>query len=452
LVVGSSMSSNSGVLQGQNAQAALNITNNPALFDSHVLSSFSSRGPTPDGRLKPDIVSVGENLYTANTAACGLSSVVGTSYAAGSAAAAALIARSFFTAGYYPSGAADPTGQFNTDAPSAVIKAVLINSGQRLSITDSTGTGHYVSLDQYPSSEQGYGRIQLNKVLKANTYAAPNQALFVYPFPDGTLSTKSTAYNCMKTTVAGASIKATLVWTDKAASPSSGHILVNDLDLAIVEQSGITHKSATADGDWDSHNNVEQVELKNLGSGVVLAVHVYGRSVPVGPQSYALVISGEIQYADCPSEFLSASEPDICANDCSGSGVCNGLLCNCTGGKVGLDCSLISCPSTSSGPCGGNGDCDTETGTCTCLRNYAPPSCVGTLPPPVALNDSTTTPEYTAPKSPYTPGLLGGLVIAAFFLGAIVSVFLGGYLAVRYLEYRREKIRKDRSTKDEEMH
>jgi len=226
---------------------------------------------------------------------------------------------------------------------------------------------------------------------------------------------------------------------------------VNDLDLVIVEQNSISHRAKTDDGNFDSYNNVEQVELTNLGAGAILAVHVYGHNVPVGPSAYALVVTGNITYASCPSDFLNGN--NICPNSCSGKGNCTGAICSCNSGRSGLDCSLISCPSTAQGePCGGNGACNTETGVCTCALNYAPPDCVAVLPPPAATNGTTAPITIPPNKSPYTGGLLAGLVIAAFFLGAIVSVFLGGYLAVRYLEYRREKIRKDRSTKDEEMH
>jgi hypothetical protein len=51
------------------------------------LSDFSGRGPTKDGRIKPDVVAPGEWLTTANKGAqdnsCEFKSVKGTSFAAG---------------------------------------------------------------------------------------------------------------------------------------------------------------------------------------------------------------------------------------------------------------------------------------------------------------------------------------------------------------------------------
>jgi len=282
-------------------------------------------------------------------------------------------------------------------------------------------------------------------------FSAPNQGLFIYPFPASSVDTGETVLNCFQANGNGANIKATLVWTDKEATPSSGHILVNDLDLVIVDQSSVAHRTKTEDGNFDSFNNVEQVELQGLIAGSVVAVHVFGHNVPVGPSAYALVVTGNVSYASCPTDFLVGNST-TCPNSCSGQGTCEGLLCTCNSGRYGLDCSLVKCPSTSQGePCGGNGNCNTETGVCSCNLNYASPDCVAILPPPIEVNGTTAPIQIPPNKSPYTGGLLAGLVIAAFFLGAIVSVFLGGYLAVRYLEYRRERVRKDRTTKDEEM-
>jgi len=104
----------------------------------------------------------------------------------------------------------------------------------------------------------------------------------------------------------------------------------------------------------------------------------------------------------------------------------------------------LTCPTDTSGKlCGGNGNCNFATGTCTCYLNYAPPSCSALVIP---QNSSVTV--LTPAKSPYTTGLIAGSVIAAFFVGAIISIFLGGFLAVKYLEYRRDKAAKAR---EEEM-
>lgn len=446
LVVGGSMSSNDGVRNGLPAQDQLYIVEHPALFGSHVLANFSSRGPTSDGRMKPDIVAPALSLMTASTATCRASSVKGTSYAAGVAAAAAVFTRNYFDLGFYPNGEAGGSDPQYTDPPASVVKAILINSGQPLTLTDENGKGNYVSLE-YPSPLQGFGRIQLDQTLITKNASAVGKDLYVYP-GEGlnlALSTSQSARFCFRTINNGA-LKATLVWTDKDASPTAGHILVNDLDLVVIDETGVVTRTQTNGGEFDSFNNVEQVQVRTHQG--YYAVIVHGRNVPVGPQSYALVITGDIDYADCFTDFPGG---DVCPNDCSGFGNCVGGSCNCTRNHEGVDCSLSPCPVVSGNICSGNGYCDYSTSTCVCGGAYSSADCSVIAPPPTVANDTATTIIFNSPKSPYTAGLLAGTVVAAFFLGAIFSVFLGGYLAVRYLEYRRDKAMRDRSTKDEEM-
>jgi len=212
-----------------------------------------------------------------------------------------------------------------------------------------------------------------------------------------------------------------------------------------------TYKTSTAGGEFDSYNNVEQVWLNSLPVSSTYAVHVYARNVPVGaPQQYSLVVSGAISIATCSISFDSYADR-ICPNQCSGKGQCNtNGFCNCTAGYQGLDCSLSPCPYTNGRECAGNGFCDFSNSSCVCGLNFAPPACTAQYAP-ASTNQTLATGYPPAPASPYTAGLLAGLVIAAFIVGSVISVFLGGYLAVRYLEYRRDKAMKEKSMREEEM-
>ena len=53
---------------------------------------------------------------------------------------------------------------------------------------------------------------------------------------------------------------------------------------------------------------------------------------------------------------------------CSGHGACpNGNVCKCTKGFAGVICEKRMCPTATTGtPCSGHGDCDEETGSCSC--------------------------------------------------------------------------------------
>ncbi|KAK9847309.1 hypothetical protein WJX84_004305 [Apatococcus fuscideae] len=95
------------------------------------LAFFSSIGPTPDNRYKPDIVAPGTTISAAaslppgtNSNDCALSVDRGTSMATPIAAGSATLVRQYFTDGWYPTGQPNASAAF---APSAsLIKAVLI--------------------------------------------------------------------------------------------------------------------------------------------------------------------------------------------------------------------------------------------------------------------------------------------------------------------------------------
>lgn len=80
--------------------------------------------------------------------------------------------------------------------------------------------------------------------------------------------------------------------------------------------------------------------------------------------------SGEACAAECPGTYFSKDAVIICG----GHGTCNDGVCTCNRGYYGEDCSS-SCPGLSETPdgevleCYGNGSCDKETLTCTCIAD-----------------------------------------------------------------------------------
>src|SRR5207253_302706 len=120
------------------------------------LASYSSHGPTLDGRIKPDIAAPGTvraatessgvsssfgsaTSRTAQDAAVNpsdpdntrtLSSISGTSFSSPMAAGAALLVRQYYVDGYYPNGARQAANGF---IPSnALVKATLLISGRNM--------------------------------------------------------------------------------------------------------------------------------------------------------------------------------------------------------------------------------------------------------------------------------------------------------------------------------
>ncbi|MCU1375106.1 MAG: hypothetical protein JWO68_2392, partial [Actinomycetia bacterium] len=143
-----------------------------------TMANFSSHGEP--GRIKPDVATPGLRIVSpkggSNT---DVQVMQGTSMSTPTLAGDALLVRQYFEDGFGPSGArtdgrlfgfADGVsggGGFNPSA--ALVKAVLVNSGQRMR-GQYTGTqGSQRNMDgQWPSNGQGWGRVQLDRTLYLN--------------------------------------------------------------------------------------------------------------------------------------------------------------------------------------------------------------------------------------------------------------------------------------------
>eukprot|EP00455_Lapot_gusevi_P037831 TRINITY_DN4242_c0_g2_i1.p1 TRINITY_DN4242_c0_g2~~TRINITY_DN4242_c0_g2_i1.p1 ORF type:complete len:360 (-),score=102.02 TRINITY_DN4242_c0_g2_i1:135-1214(-) len=158
---------------------------------------------------------------------------------------------------------------------------------------------------------------------------------------------------CVRVNSFSVPFKSTIVWTDPPASPAVMLALINNLDLLVthVESSqaylgndlsyndtqGITRTK------WDELNNVEQVSIGSGRSGVY-AIKVIGTHIPVAPQNFSLVVTGDVVEVD----LAQCTGAAVCPNSCSSRGTCqpNGL-CKCNLGFFGPDCSTTSEPFSS---------------------------------------------------------------------------------------------------------
>jgi subtilisin family serine protease len=229
------------------------------------MASFSSCGPTADGRIKPDItvpgssiVSAGNDLnITSNN--CGTASMSGTSMASPGATGLTALIRQYYSDGWYPTGTKISADGFTPSA--ALLKGTLVNSA--VSMANTTAI---------PANCQGWGRVLLENAL---SFAGQTRNLFVKddatPFATGSTNEDRT-YNVAVASSAEA-LKITLAWTDFPSTPAANPNINNDLDLIVSGPGGsflgnvFSGGVSTTGGTADRKNTLEQVLLGSPATG-----------------------------------------------------------------------------------------------------------------------------------------------------------------------------------------
>jgi len=286
------------------------------------IASFSSFGPTEDGRFKPDVVAPGEITSAAAAGEgdsdrgafrmnCAVTRIAGTSMATPVAAGAAALVRQYFTDGFYPTGERTPRDGF--EPTSALVKAALINGCEPMRGFTELG----LPLEPPPSVRQGHGRVHVGRSLPL----APGPArMFAVDERSGIERGDAHSF-CLFASVPGATdaewtaipddaeLRVTLVWTDPPASlPSAGPALVNDLDLTVERVDGDT----AVFGGGDGLNNAERVTVPLVPGAASFVARVIARDVrwiPGGEsgQPYALVATAPgLTAGPCGARELSS--------------------------------------------------------------------------------------------------------------------------------------------------
>ncbi len=299
------------------------------LYDGSGLAYFSGRGPTADGRLKPDIVAPGGDSYSCSNPInsadggangnppCGTRGNCGTSMAAPTVAGGLLLARQYFNDGWYPSGT--KVSEDTIEPSAALLKALLINGAVPLEGIDLCTSQN---VEPIPNMKQGWGRIHLDNALY---FSGDNRRLRVWDVRNANgLKTGEFIEYYLYVSSNSVPLKVHLVWTEPQSNALALINLINNLDLEVISPSGTLYKGnvfsngqSTTGGSADVLNNVEGFVLNNPEVGT-WKLRVKGAAIPgngvSNRQGYALVAT----YPACSSSLSAPTNLNAVDNGTTG--------------------------------------------------------------------------------------------------------------------------------------
>ncbi|HEX4980357.1 MAG TPA: S8 family serine peptidase, partial [Ilumatobacteraceae bacterium] len=254
--------------------------NAPMADDPDQVVAFSSRGPTADGRVKPEVVAPG--TWILSTKSTMLSTTAngwrrfppslkyfymgGTSMATPLTAGAMAAIRQHLR-----------RDRRILNPSAALMKAVVIAGALRLPNTAPAGT--------VADNHQGYGRVDLAAVVK------PPSGTTLWLRQNSSVTTGQSRRKTVTVKTAGAPLRIVLAYSDYP-----GANLVNNLNLVVTAPDGTTRVGNQREGGpltFDTANNVEVVQVASASAGT-WTIDVIGSNVPQGPQRYALAALGKL--------------------------------------------------------------------------------------------------------------------------------------------------------------
>ncbi|MBL7160250.1 MAG: S8 family serine peptidase [Candidatus Aenigmarchaeota archaeon] len=267
-----------------------------AVDDSEAMSSFSSWGPTDDGRIRPDVVVPGVSISSLDddsNSDCTVKS--GTSMATPAVAGiAAIVVEDYKN---YNSN--------NVLLPSTM-KALLTHTAKDL---NETG----------PDYTTGWGLVNATAAVD-KVRENVNSTVIVEDNITATGDSKTYSINASGTE---SELKITLAWDDYEGTPLAAKALVNDLDLIVTAPNSsqafpwtlnVSNPTQPASQlQKDDINPIEQVLVSSPAAGEWIVV-VNGTSVPQANQSFSLISSHELQSNNLTITLNSPSNNTLTGN------------------------------------------------------------------------------------------------------------------------------------------
>ncbi|KAL7536115.1 hypothetical protein ACHAXR_006924, partial [Thalassiosira sp. AJA248-18] len=282
------------------------------------LADYSSRGPSMDGRMKPDICAPGHFVLAARAnpdvvGECdglrepnvkmnvpggdGVKYTTGTSMAAPVLAGSAAILRQYFEEGYCNSNNQKCCGYQGCGTPNmnpsgSLLKAILMNGAQPLrGGVQKVPSGEILKDEQLRpyDSNQGMGRVNL---LNSVPLRGKNNFQMMAVNDKFIVNGETDVYNFFINKPSGGcdrALSVTLAWYDAPATIGCTSCLVNDLDLSVKFATGTKYPNGRTSK--DSKNTVERVQTATA-HGEAVRILVDAKNFATFDQKYSLVVTG----------------------------------------------------------------------------------------------------------------------------------------------------------------
>lgn len=320
-----------------NLSSAASANGRQPMASIDSIASFSSHGPTADGRLGPDLATPGQTVISPKGGSWSDDHYLqGTSMSGPVLAGLATLVRQYFFDGFGPAdgegfaaGEADQSRGHNPSA--ALVKATLVNGADRMRGYYSGDDGTVREADgQWPSYGQGFGLVNLDDSLYFADDPVNNWYRDVWrKDADAFAVSDGPALREYEVDVAeGEPLDVTLAWTDAPSlQPQGAPSTVNNLDLVVQDPTGLIYSgnnmntranpmAGTAETlpgpNPDRTNLVERVRIAAPAAGTWTVI-VRADPVADGPQGFALAASGLISdpggTAFAPGDPLQVDTP-----------------------------------------------------------------------------------------------------------------------------------------------
>ncbi|KNG48584.1 kp-43 peptidase [Stemphylium lycopersici] len=257
------------------------------------VATFSSRGPTKEGRIKPDVMAPGTAILSAASQDLPMRSDLRTEYGtsmddgyifmSGTSMATPLVAGCIAALRE----AVISVGELNPSA--ALVKALLVNGTVDIQSTKGTGSTNETVLPP-PNGLQGFGRVEMSRSI------APLSGKSGCGFVDAgngksvdALSPNNRVWRSEPIEIKGPGgcLVVTMAYSDR-----EGKLLQNDLNLIVIDAKGNeNHGNVAGASDFDTQNNVEKVVWDKPESGLysVIVEAVGGFTLLNEKQGFAAV-------------------------------------------------------------------------------------------------------------------------------------------------------------------